>query len=289
MLGKIARIVGWMMLIVMLLIAGLLAFVYIEGRPSRGTPQYVAMGSSFASGPGITEAAADSPVFCGRSNDNYAHQLARLRGLSLVDATCGGASTPHLLEGGQFLQPAQLDALGPETELVTVTIGGNDIHYMRNLFAYGCDDRTYWLWKAIGGCKPQPREEVEHQLRGLAAQFDRIATEVRRRSPNARLVFVNYQTLLPPAGTCDKLGVDEREADEVRGVGAALAEVTRAAAQRAGADLFDAEAATRDHGVCAAEPWMTDRLSGVALHTTLEGMTAIAQGLDRLLDAPPAQ
>ena len=286
MLRRITRIAGWTVLIVVLLVAGLAAFLYVEGRPSRGTPQYVALGSSFASGPDITQRADNSPVFCGRSRDNYAQQLARLRGLSLVDATCGGATTAHVLEGGQLLQPAQLDALGPDTELVTITIGGNDIYYMGNLIAYGCDGQTSTFIRLVGACTPKPPAEIERLLAQLPLQLQRIAGEVSRRAPRARLVFVNYQAVLPTGGSCDGLGMNEADADRMRGVAAALAEVTRAAARASGADLFDAAAATQGHDVCASEPWMSDRLARVPLHTTLGGMTAIAQGLNRLLDAP---
>jgi hypothetical protein len=59
--------------------------------------RYVAMGSSFAAGPGVT-APADTPANrCARSADNYAHQLARKLNLQLVDVSCSGAKTDNLL------------------------------------------------------------------------------------------------------------------------------------------------------------------------------------------------
>lgn len=286
MLRMIGRIAAWTIAVVLVLIAVLLAWVYVEGRPARGTPQYVALGSSFASGPDITERSAGSPVFCGRSNDNYAHQLARLRGLALVDATCGGSTSVHVLEGGQFLQPAQLDALAPETELVTLTIGGNDIHYMGNLLAYGCDEKTTRFLRLVGACKPKTDAEVEVLLQGLQGRMVEIGAQVRQRSPRARLIYVLYQTVLPQQGTCDGLGLEESDIARMRGIEARLAEVTRTAAQLHGAEVLDAAELTRGHDVCAVQPWMTDRHARVPLHTTLEGMTAIAQGLNRLLDLP---
>lgn len=273
--------------VLMLLVAGLTAWVYHAGRPSQPSPaQYVAMGSSYASGPGITERAPDSPVFCGRSKDNYAHQLARLRGLTLVDVTCGGAQTKHILDGKQFLQPAQLDALRPETTLVTLTIGGNDIAYAANLMAYGCALHHQWYLKivqALFGCWSMPDAEVAAKLKTLPARFDRIAQEVHRRSPHARLVMLTYQTVLPATGTCPRLGMTDAQADHMRATATALADVTRAAAERNGAVLFDAAAVTAAHDVCAADPWMSDQQAIVPLHTTLAGMTAIARGLDEAL------
>lgn len=284
------RILGWGLML-LLLILGLYTHVYVEGRPSQGRPQYVAMGSSFASGPGITEAADNSPWFCGRSRDNYAHQLAKLRGLSLVDVTCGGATTRHILDGGQLLQPAQIDAVTAETELVTVTIGGNDIGYMANMIALGCDGKTPWYVRALGACKTRSYAEMEQGLRKVLDQQIAIIAEVRRRAPSAKLVFVNYQTVLPASGTCERLGLSEEQVAQMREIAEQLADVTYAAAEGHGALYMDAKRLTVGHDVCAEDSWMSGMYpEGSArfspLHTTLPGMTAIAQGLNEFLGVP---
>src|ERR1700743_3071779 len=69
-----------------------------------GNPEYVALGSSFASGPGITTQVPGSSYPCGRSVDNYAHQLARKEHMSLVDMTCNGATSENILRHGKFFQ-----------------------------------------------------------------------------------------------------------------------------------------------------------------------------------------
>jgi len=282
----------WGIGILAALLAVLGGTLYLQGRPAQATPaQYVAMGSSYAAGPGITGRAADSPWFCARSADNYAHQLARLRKLSLVDVSCSGAQTGNVLSRGQLLQPAQLEALRPETGLVTLTIGGNDIEYARSLMSYGCGQRSRWIWKVadrLGGCKPAPQARVEAGLKTLPQRFDRIAAEVRRRSPQARLVLLTYQTVLPPAGSCAALGMSPAQAGQMRALAASLADLTRQAAARNGALLFDAAAATAGHDVCAAEPWMLGQGAPVPMHPNLAGMTALAQGLNRMLDTAPA-
>lgn len=285
---KLVRVVGWTLVVLVLLVSAFLAHVYVEGRPAQGRPQYVAMGSSFAAGPGITEPAADSPWFCGRSRDNYAHQLARLRDLSLVDVTCSGASTRHILEGGQFHQPPQIDAVTGETELVTITIGGNDIGYMSNMVAMGCDDATPWYVRKIGACRMRTLEEMTQGLQQVHGQLVAIIAEVRRRAPQARVILVNYQTVLPESGTCERLGLSEAQVAQMRIVAERLAEVTYAAAEGHGALLMDAAGLTRRHDVCAPDSWMKGMhppggFLDAPLHTTLEGMTAIARGLDAML------
>src|SRR6476661_1721175 len=95
----------------------------------------VALGSSFASGPGI------DPVVeprCGRSGANYAHLVAERLGYDLIDVTSGGAAIDDLLTRPQALMtggtvPPQIEAVVPDAGLVTVTVGGNDVEYLRTL------------------------------------------------------------------------------------------------------------------------------------------------------------
>ena len=99
---------------------------------------YVAMGSSYASGPGVATWSGDGPPACARSVQSYSRQLARLRGLTLTDRSCSGAITPHILVGGQAGQPPQLDGLSADIRLVTVTIGGNDVRYTADSNQWTC-------------------------------------------------------------------------------------------------------------------------------------------------------
>jgi lysophospholipase L1-like esterase len=288
------RVFAWISGAVLALVLALIVIVYIQGRPSHDKPQYVAMGSSFAAGPAITEHAENSLWLCARSRDNYAHQLARLRGLSLVDVTCSGATTKNILDHGQFMQPAQIEAVTAETELVTITIGGNDIAYLGNMMAMGCDEKTSWTsWyaKKIGACRIRSAAEMEQGLPQVLNNLIAIITEVHQRAPKAKVVLLNYQSVLPENGSCARLGLTEAQASEMRGIADRLAEVTSAAAKGHGALLMDARRITQGHDVCAKDSWMhamhpPQGLLGAPLHPTLEGMTALAQGLNDLLGQP---
>ena len=159
------------------------------------------MGSSFAAGPGVGRRAVGSSRLCGRSDSNYAHLLARKRGLALTDVSCSGATARQVLEGGPFGRPSQVDALRPETTLVTLTAGGNDVSYIRNLLAWSRQDaprQTPLLWRLLLS-RPVSDEAVDRALEILPSVFGRIADEVHRRSPRATLVFVDYATVLPEA------------------------------------------------------------------------------------------
>lgn len=75
-----------------------------------------------------------SPILCQRSDNGYPPRLARKLGLPLVDMTCSGSVTKHVLVGGQYFQGAQIRTLSAKTRLVTLTAGGNDVGFVRDLF-----------------------------------------------------------------------------------------------------------------------------------------------------------
>jgi lysophospholipase L1-like esterase len=231
--------------------------------------RYVAMGSSFAAGPGIPEPADTPPSRCGRSTNNYAHQLARRRSLALVDVTCSGATTAHLLGAWNELAP-QLEAITADTSLVTITIGGNDVNYVGRL-----------MDASSGTAIDAPDEAAWARLR---QSFDRITAEVHRRAPGARLVFVDYVSLLPEGAPCARTPVSAGQATALRALAKRLSTETASAAQRAGAGVIRASALSRGHDVCAAEPWASGyparRPGEVPYHPNLAGMTAIAEALD---------
>ncbi len=252
---------------------------------------YVSLGSSFAAGPGITSLAADSPARCGQSNDNYPRQLAKALDLTLVDRSCGGATTVDVLQSGPLGQPPQVDGLTPETRLVTVTIGGNDIRYMADLAAGVCRSHPEVLAEAARAraCATAVDFVLDRAFAKTADNLRAIAIEVRRRSKHARLVFVDYVTVLPPGPPCAALMVSDADAEELRGRAARLARLTETVAKEFGADLIKASELTRNHDACAADPWTAGfvRVSSpwgpVSFHPRLPAMSAIATALEKKL------
>jgi lysophospholipase L1-like esterase len=254
------------------------------GALPRGA-HYVAMGSSYAAGPGITTVVVDSPTRCARSKDNYAQQLARQRHLTLTDVTCSGATTAHVLGPWNEL-PAQLDALQPETRLVTVTIGGNDLAYMGGLMGASC--RAVSAATDSTTC-PSGRVLTDADYAKVQEALRQISAQVKQRSPQAQLVFVDYATVLPPKGVCTLTPMTSGEAKNSRATAARLAQLTGEVAKQSGAMVLRASEVTRAHHVCAREPWMNGYTAPgpnaprAPYHPTLAGMTAVAAALDKAL------
>jgi lysophospholipase L1-like esterase len=199
--------------------------------------------------------------------------------------TCSGATTAHLLGPWREL-PAQSDALTPETALVTITIGGNDIGYIGGLFAASCAAQPD---AAICTRITPPTPVTKAQWQALAQNLGLIATEVRRRAPRARLVFVDYLTFLPPGTLCPETPMSPAQAAQGRALARNLARLTARAARNAGATLIPASTLSAPHHACAKTPWMTGftpppgEQGFVPYHPNQPGMTAVAQALEAAL------
>ncbi len=249
---------------------------------SAGT-QYVALGSSFAAGAGIGPPQLGAPVRCQRTTNNYASLLAQRFKLQLTDASCSGAKTTHLL--GQWNElPAQLDSVTDSTRLVTVTVGGNDLDYMGALFGGSC--RAGVAFRP-GPCAAVVRPSAA-QYERLEAELNSIAEEIARHAPGARLVFVQYVTVVPQT-LCAVTAITPNDAAIGRTIGRRLAQITARVAAANGALLLAADRASRKHSPCAKEPWSHgfhagyDAQQGAPWHPTPAGHAAIAEQLAALL------
>lgn len=272
----------------------LFAASVVFGAPSPQDANYVAMGSSFAAGPGIDHRVAGSPPACARSDGNYAERLARMRGLRLVDVSCSGAVTANLLDTSQAGQPPEVDAVTASTSLVTITIGGNDVNYLGDLFSASCIAAPERLPPSMHGhrCTLWSPAKVEHGFDALPGQFHRIVQGIRARSPDARIVFVDYIDILPPMGQCAAIApLSPADLARTRALAARLATAIADAAKAEHVMLVSAAQATKGHDVCAADPWVhgfqfapaASDWAPAIYHPTAPAMQAIAEALDAAL------
>jgi lysophospholipase L1-like esterase len=242
--------------------------------------RYVALGSSMAAGPGIRPSADGAPFAAGRSARNYPHLVAEKLGVDLVDVTYSGATTANVLTEPQNGTPPQVEALDGSEDLVTVTIGGNDAGYVPLLFAAAVPRIVRHL-PLIGR---RLREQLDPTARDralveVAELLKEVGRTLRHRSPQAKVLFVDYLTLLPPAGAAPPLSdvdvaLGRRMADT-------LERLTGEAAADTGCQWVRVAQASREHHAWSVEPWTTKfgvPLPGrtAPLHPNAEGMRAVA-------------
>ncbi|GAA2818722.1 SGNH/GDSL hydrolase family protein [Crossiella cryophila] len=195
----------------LLLAAGLAATMALPAASAiaaaapAGVGRYVALGDSFASVGTLTNIHLD-PVGCARSKDNYPAQLAaRLKPKTFVDRTCGAATTPDMTSPQQVplgVNPPQFDALTPDTDLVTLTIGGNDIGFAEIVLTCATLSIT-----DPGGtpCKKhftKDGDQIQRRIAELGPKITKVLTGIKAKSPKARIAVVGYLRILPPGKGC---------------------------------------------------------------------------------------
>jgi lysophospholipase L1-like esterase len=235
-----------------LLVAAVLAVTAaVPAAPAPSGLTYVAIGSSFAAGPGIAPVQPGAGAAgCSRSANNYPSVVAREIGANLTDASCSGATTANVLTDAQSGQPPQISAVTAATQMVTVTIGGNDVNYLGSLGAYTCQN------DGGSGCAGVDRAAIDRTFPQLTGRIENIVNAVHEAAPGARVYLVNYFTILPGSGACAGVPLTADQLTYERSIATRLESATAAAASAAGATLVDLAAASRGHDACSADPWV---------------------------------
>lgn len=254
----------------------------VRAAAAKPSIKYVALGSSYAAGPDTEDV---DNARCLRTSDNYPHQVAAARGYALTDVSCSSATTANILRVPQrpFADRPQIDAVTPDTRLVTVTTGGNDIDYVGRLIAESCTNVLPEVVRVIGirGCHAGRTPRPEPGLQRYAAverSMIEVVHAVHARAPRAKVVFVDYPPVIgPDATTCPLVPLTPEQAAETVRIFDGLARATARAARATGSVLVSASAAGVAHTACAPSPWLRGFELPVPYHPTELGKTGVAQ------------
>ncbi|WP_181803064.1 SGNH/GDSL hydrolase family protein [Streptomyces shenzhenensis] len=234
---------------------GLLAAPAQAATPAYdSTTQYVAMGDSFSSGLGAPNASLD----CGRSPQGYPTLWAQAHGItSFTDVTCGGAVTDDVLA-------KQISGLNAQTDVVTITIGGNDA-------AWGDKVMTCML-SGDTACTDAVNKAVA-DLPTVAAKVDRTYAAIRQAAPNATVYVLGYPLLFEETAACSAwLVPNQYQRKEIDRFGRALNQTLGQRASNAGFRFVDAQPFFAGHAVCSSQPWIYPVVNLPApLHPTADG------------------
>ena len=244
-------------------VLGALAIVGLSSASAapRQPVVYDALGDSYASGYGV-DPGSYTGGSCARSDAAYPVQVNGREKLALDDfVACAGATTATLVSGGQ------LNALGDDTDLVTLMIGGNDIGWSTAVGAclVGNDAQC-------SGAIALTRSKVTSTLPAL---LDSVYTQVASRAPHAHVLVIGYPRLFSPAYGAYLAATPQRQqalndgADLLNGV------IATAAASH-GFQFVDVMKRFADHGVNAPDPWIQGPISPGPFHPNAEGYAAYA-------------
>jgi lysophospholipase L1-like esterase len=232
-------------------------------RPLTSETRYVALGDSFAAGMG----AGGETGRCVMSDNAYPDVFAEAAGIDLIaNAACSGATTGDLLK-------RQLLPLDANTDLVTVSVGGNDLGVAT--IAADCS----------AGKSVPCRNELSaglSLLNVLPERLDAVYTAIAKAAPNARIVVTGYATLYDAS---DPTASDFGVAAAINAATIGLNEVIKDAVddERAkGMPITFVDADFDGHGIGTKNPWV-NTTGYTAFHPTAAGYRAYSRTLVRLL------
>lgn len=215
-----------------------------EGGGHDSDTSYVALGDSYSSGLG---ASGVVDTTCGQSESGYPVLWAESKGLTdFVNATCAGAVMDDVVD-------TQLSALSADTDVVTITIGGNDV-------ALGEQASTCLVWGDLS-CR-RAIDEVVADLPLYAADLDDTYAAIRAAAPNAEVYVLGYPHLFETTPICFTPLIPSPTSrgllnESVDALNTTIAE--RAVA--AGFAYVDAQQYFEGHAVCSSTPWINGVLS----------------------------
>jgi hypothetical protein len=256
-----------------------------DAKPLR----YVAMGDSYSAASGVLPPDPTAPPQCLRSTKNYPHVIARRADVRLKDVTCGAAETKDYFQSQSNGVPPQLDALTRRTQLVTMTIGGNN----NNTFI-GAIVKCGAAGLTTGGqgspCKDQYGDSFAHDIRTKTyPALLRALRAVHRHAPHARVAILGYPWILPERVGCfDKLPVAKGDVPYLHGIQALLNRKVRRAAHRTGSIYVNMNRVATGHDACKpiGVRWVEPVLQGtnpVVVHPNALGERKMARRTMRVL------
>ena len=200
--------------------------------------KYVALGDSYSSGTGAGSY-GDSGG-CKRSANAYAQLWADSHAPSaFAFVACSGAVTSDVLA-------SQVSAITPDTELVTISVGGNDAGF--------ADVMTDCNLGSDQACVDRNAQAQAFARGELPGRLDAVYAEIRDRAPSARVVVLGYPHIYQLDGDCS-VGLSETKRAAINSSADVLAEVVAGRAAAFGFTFVDARPAFSGHEICSSGDW----------------------------------
>jgi lysophospholipase L1-like esterase len=257
----------------------------VTGASAATAPviHYAALGDAYAGGEGAPANLGefDQGSSCQRASVAWPRVFARSKRLSLTATNgrnqttaiaghiaCTGADTASIVTAthlGEPAQVAQLKALRPKPDLITITVGATDAHLRQVMLAClvntDCAD-------TLGSARTIARGSLIASLKTAYGQ-------VRAAAPTARIVTVGYPRLYSPAATAP-CGLGDGTLEELDGLAHDLDDSMASAARASGVEYVSQLATLAGHELCTAAPWVNALESDGGVLTARSGHPTIA-------------
>jgi lysophospholipase L1-like esterase len=251
---------------------------------AQAAPRYVALGDSYAAGPLIPLPLP--PFGCLKSSNNYGHIAQRtFQYAEFRDPSCSGAETEDMTQPQNVSpgpNPPQFDSLSADTALVTLTIGGNDIGF--SSIAEDCVSIVPFGSRCRDQYVQNGQDEISRRIAETAPKVDAVLDGIRARSPQTRILVVNYSAIFPHTGRgCyPRMPVARGDVPWLREKQEELNAMLAQQAGANGAEIVDVYAASVGRDACASSGtrWVEPYVPATAaapLHPNLRGMRAMGE------------
>ncbi|GEK01506.1 SGNH/GDSL hydrolase family protein [Streptomyces sp. 1-11] len=264
---------------------GALALGLTGTTAQAATPlKYAALGDSYSAASGVLPVDLSSPL-CLRSTANYPHVLASRTGARLTDVTCGAAQTKDFTAAQYPGVAPQVNAVTADTDLVTLTIGGNDNGTFINAIL-SCGTAGVLSAGQGSPCKDKYGTSFDDAIdANTYPALKRALGSVRAKAPGARVAVLGYPWITP--ATADpscfaRLPIASGDVPYLHAMQAHLNAVVRRAAEETGAVYVDFAQASTGHDACqaAGTRWIEPLLFGqniVPVHPNALGEQRMAE------------
>jgi lysophospholipase L1-like esterase len=256
---------------------------------AAGALRYVALGDSYSAASGVLPPDPTAPVDCVRSSRNYPHVIAARTGASLVDVTCGAAETKDYFTAQYQNVPRQLNAVRGNTQLVTMTIGGNDSGVFIDTILR-CGSAGLSTAGQGSPCKDRYGSSFQNTIRTTTyPALVRALKAVRAKAPAARVAILGYPWIMPATVGCfGKMPIATGDVPYVHGIQATLNDAVRRAAAATGATYVNLNRVSTGHDACKpiGVRWVEPVLQGtnpVIVHPNALGESRMAVRTMRVL------
>jgi lysophospholipase L1-like esterase len=203
------------------------------------TVHYVALGDSYSAGVGAPGQSGP----CLRGTSGYPALWAdRNDPASYTNLACSGATTDTVLA-------TQIPLLPSGTDLVTITIGGNDAGFAPAVISCTVASDS--------GCAAVVAAAHAFITQKLKAKLDATYAAIKRRAPHARVVVLSYPVLFDTTTSgCGVGGMDLVKRRALNTGAQDLDDLVADRARAAGVTFADVRGAFTGHGICGPSPWL---------------------------------
>jgi len=230
---------------------------------------YVALGDSYSSGVG-TRTYYNDGTNCQRSPYAYGPLIAAKYRYAFTFEACSGAKTTDV-------NSSQLGPLSSTTNLVTMTIGGNDAG-----FSTVIEDCAAWYFPCQSAIN-NANSFIQNQLPGL---LNTTYGDIRSHAPNAHVVILGYPHLFTSNGaTCNFDALTSQHEIELNQTADLIDGVISSAASSHRFTYVDPRNAFNSHEVCSSSEWLNGLSNPLSesFHPNISGQANFASEIEGVL------